>query len=561
MSAAVMQAPNLAVNPVIDIKSEDFARQLNLMPVRLRAPVYKQRKFNQASGASTLTISGNVTQSQFNIPGEGVWNFHKSYMTMDASFPIGANPSINSVFTDCFPIDSIQLLANNSLPIAYLTNVQPYTKVSQALAIDLDEYSSRGPVYGDTILGTAYPLSQITGCQPCSGYQSNFTATIAAGTNVPVNAATIITAGIGGVATMTFGTAVALTVAGNANNRTTAQLLPNRPSDASIIDVLAGGDIADVASANPANQASGTDVNGRLAPQKLVSGALEAGGGEGVLQVRFRIPLKAFLGTILAMDRDLYFGGQNLQLIVNWKPLANWGFNTVGVAAAASVALAVPTITKYSLFLMEDVNAENVTSYKNEVKDRGMQIIMPYTDCSQLTSPDGAGTFTMSTQITPGKGLSLKRCITMLINGANTTKRTANNFNARSDAAIGDMGVKFSQNQSSLDGRPLQDQFLEMANSDQWNYVYRLIRDSPAGLSQRTYEENCFMLDNFSDADSSVHFYENDCKDSGLKVSQQMTYENTFVKTAIASLTALQYQTYSRILIINRDGISFGKSR
>ena len=518
-----MQAPNLAVNPAVNIKLEDVSKELMLAPVKLRAPVYKRRRFTQVSGGTSLALSGSTTLSQFNIPGGSVWNPSRTDIVLDSAFRFRIDGATNNglvglvnSFTDCLPIDSIQLQTANGQVLANIQNAQIYSKVSQALALDLDEYSSRGPVYGDTVLGTALPISQITGCQPANAT----TASLA---------------------------------------RTTAQLFQSRPSDASIIDVAAGGDVACVASANPADQASGTDISGRLVPQRLVSGAIGANNNNAAnFSVRFKIPLKTFLGTIFAMDRDLYFG-QNLQLIIYWKPLDNWFFSCADAAAGASASLSgvlnannTFTISNYYLYMSEDINAENVAYHKNEVNTKGVEVLVPYTNCSQITTAAAAGTYTISTPLTPGTGLALKRCITIPVNSANTLKRTANNFN------VG--GVKFSQNQSSLDGRPLQDQFMIFANSDLWNYMYRLIKNSPAGLSQRTFEECCFMMDNFSDADDSTHFYENDCKESGLKVPQAMTYENTFVQTSTASLILAQYQTWCRLLVINSSGISWGSS-
>jgi len=83
---------------------------------------------------------------------------------------------------------------------------------------------------------------------------------------------------------------------------------------------------------------------------------------------------------------------------------------------------------------------------------------------------------------------------------------------------------------------------------------------SPAGLSPRTLEDNCFFMDNFSDADDSTQFYKNDCLKSGLSVDQYMTYETTFTKTATVAMTLAQFQTWSRLLIISPQGISWGSS-
>jgi len=507
---SLMQSPSLASNIEVKVGAEESVDQLNLVPVELKAPVYKQRRFVQSSGGTSMTLSGSTTLSQFWIPAS-CWNLSKGFITMDCLWAVGANPSINTVFTDCLPIDSIQLATASGQVLANIQNCQVYTKVSQAVSTNMDDYLTRAPVYGDTAMGTAFPISQITGLNP-AGLQ--------------LNAAAVL-------------------------NRVTAQLALSRPTDASIIDVVAGGDVADVASATPSNQASGSDVNVRGAPQSLISGALEAGGNESLLTVRYKIPLKAILGTILAMDKTLYFG-QNLQLQIYWKPLANWGFNCVGIAAGASIALVNTSLTNYFLYLYEDINTENTSKLRAAVNSGGIQMLVPYTNSSQLATAAAAGTYRISTPLTSGTGICLKRCITIPVNAANTTKRTANTFNVAS--------VKWSSVQSFLDSIPLQDQPLLMSDSTAFNYMYDLIKNSPAGISSRTWEQNCFFMDNFSDCQDSSNFLENDTKKSGLDIRSSRTYDVQFVQASTGGLTLAQYQTWIRVLVVSPMGISWGSN-
>ncbi len=102
-------SPDLAVNPSVPISGGDYAKQLDLAPRSYTAPVYKLRRFTQISGGTSLTLSTATTMSQFNIPGDKVWNLSKSYLQFDVVAPVGVNPTINTIFTDCLPLDSIQL--------------------------------------------------------------------------------------------------------------------------------------------------------------------------------------------------------------------------------------------------------------------------------------------------------------------------------------------------------------------------------------------------------------------------------------------------------------------
>ena len=499
-------SPDLAVNPSVPISGGDYAKQLDLAPKSYAAPVYKLRRFTQISGGTSLTLSTATTMSQFNIPGDKVWNLSKSYLQFDATFPaVNVNLSINSAFTDCLPLDSIQLQTASGQILANVQQAQVYSKIAQPLSLSLDEYNSRGPVYGDTGIGTGYPISQNMGCQP---YKDD-------------------------------------------DNRTSTQLFPSRPSAAVIIDVTAGGDAADIPSRNTAaaNHESGSDVLVN-APQTLISGAVDSGtaAGESVLVIRFKIPFKAFSGTILAVDRDLYFG-QNLQLSIYYKPIANFGFSTAGVAGAASTAPVSLAFSNYFMWLQEDIS-ENAMDIKAQVMSGGLAMLCPYVESSQLTTTAAAGTYTISSPLTPGMGVALKRVITVPVNGANTTKRTANSFNVN--------GVKWTQVQSTLDGKPIQDQFLVVNNCDVWNYLYNNIKNTPLGLSMRTFDQQAFFMDNFSDCDDGSQFNENDLKESGLTVQLPKTYEVTFVQALTASLALYQYRVWLRKLVIGPGGISWG---
>jgi hypothetical protein len=498
MSQAQAIEINQPMQQLPSIQLEKTAEQLDLAPMKLQAPIYKLRKFTQISGGNTLNLSTSPTQSIFNISGNSVWNFSRSYLTFDALFAAPAAGAL-ALFTDCLPVDSVQLLFDGRV-LAEVSNAQLYSKVIQAMATDLDDYNTRGPVYGDTLLNTAYPLSQVVGCQPVGGY--------------------------------------------TASTRTTLQNLLNRPSDNYTVDNGANPQVMTF-SASPATHQSGSDVAGRFANQRLITG-----GATAAVQLRYKVALKVFVGTILSLDKDLFFG-QNLQLVINWSDYRAFGFSSTVTCGDPAEIAAAPAITKYQLYMAEDVNDFNREVLMSQVKASGINIVVPYTYCKPITIAANSTNGTNSQPLTKGMGICLKRAITVP-SIANAVSASRNNtFN------VG--GVKFTTVQSTLDGKPLQDQKLVLADSDVWNYMRDLIKRSPAGLSQRTHEENCFFLDNFSDCYDSTKFYENDCYVSGLTIDgSQKTYEVNIEKAAGGAITLTQYQTWSKMLVIRPDSISWG---
>jgi len=461
--------------------------------------VYKSRRFLQVNGGTSLAFTDSLTLSQFKIPANTCWNLSKSYITIDivAQNWYDAASFLANFFTDCFPINSIRLQSNSGTELAKLDNVQIYTKVSQDLTISMEEYLSNGSIYGDTIPGTAYPITVCSGCQPAN---STFSA-----------------------------------------QRTSGQLLTRFPTEALITDTTAGTYTASLASLSGllTSHVSGSDSVGKGVHQRLITGVASnnvVGDGNGNLTIKYKIPLKAFVGTLLAVDETLYFR-EDLTLNIYWQNTSNLGWlNATDVATNRDVSkLQVVSTSNYYLYLQENVNAEKQIEAKNRTR-----IITPYTISKVYSTPASAGVNTIETTIEPMSGKTLKRIITIPNSAINMFKKTANTFNVNA--------VKYSTLQSYLNGMPLQDYQLSWSNGDVWNYHYNLIKKSPAGLSLRTFEENTFFIDNFSDADESVKWLENDKNMNGMIVNDAKNYQLQFTQTSTCGLVMCQYQTWSREL-------------
>ena len=116
---------------------------------------------------------------------------------------------------------------------------------------------------------------------------------------------------------------------------------------------------------------------GLRAPQRLASSAANS-----VLTMRFRIDLNAFVGTFLAMDRDLYFG-QNLQLNIYWKTLLQCGFvSQVDGATGLTNITGASSFSNYFIYIAQEVNKENVLSIKSQVNSGGLSLLVSYTNYS-----------------------------------------------------------------------------------------------------------------------------------------------------------------------------------
>jgi hypothetical protein len=496
-------SPDLAINPSVPIASGDYAKQLDLAPKSYAAPVYKYRRFNQISGGSNLTLSGANTLSQFNIPGGAVWNLRRSFLTFDLTSTAGAGADLNTIFMDNVPIDSIQLQTASGQLLVNLQNVQAYTKTARFLCTDLKEYLSRESCYvSNTVAASFGSINHC--CQPAHCPIAAQTTTLETKANVVVNS--------------------------------------------QVIDAIAGTS-PQTPSASPATAASGSDID-YIGPQRIGSGAAAT-----ATITRFKIDFDAFPGTILALDKDLYFG-QNLQLNIYWKPVTNWGYSDV-VAQTGTLVIPGLSMSNYYLYMANEVNPDHADDIMRQVNSGGLALIVPYTNCSQISTGAGSGNagnssviFTMSTPLTPGMGTALKRIMTVPVNNVDSLELSANTFNVAQ--------VKWYQIQTNLDGKPIQDQFLVDPNGDVWNYMYQMIKNTPAGMSTRNFHNNQFFVDNFSDCDDGSKFNDDDCKESGLTIDQSKTYNFAISVTTAPGLKLYQYQTWARKLIISPQGINWG---
>lgn len=491
------------IAPSLDSKDVQRAYQLDLTNANYESVNYKYRKLPQISGGTNLTLlNGSVVESRFNIAGNSVWNLSRSFIVLDAVFTGVADYSA-ATFVDSIPLNQVQLLTENGSVLVDIQQAQIYSKIIQPLTLSKDEYLSRGSVYANVAVDTSVPSINM-GCNPLKRIA-----------NIGTNGAT-------------------------ASYRADIKVIPIQPTDASILQDGTFSAVVPVA-------ASGTDCLYNNPQQHVAAGTIAAATAN-----RYRINLKTFVGTLLAVDKSLFFG-QNLTLVLRWAPLQNWGFDFKDAAYELkdAAALAATSVTNYFIYLAEDINKDNQRSLR-QAFNSGYSMLIPYTTSTQQSS-SSTGLATVQSTISSGNGYCLKRAISACVSSTNSLQYTANTFNVA--------GSKWTSVQSFLDANPIQDIQLSISMAEPWNYLYDFIKDSPVGMSQRTYLENAFWIDNFSDSNRSVDIPFMDQKDSGLYLydesgnSIQRTYRVEFI-TVPAAVLMVQYLTYLRTMKISPQGVT-----
>lgn len=530
---ATISVPDVAANVSVPLLKEVVLPQLDLTARSLYAPIYKWRRLIQVSGGTGQTLSSGVSNSIFNIPGGGVYNLSRSYLTFDVSFadPVAAN-SCNTIWCDQVPMNDITLQTQTGQIVANLINIPIYTKTANFMATSMKDYLTRESVlHYDTVANAFGTVNQF--CQPAKlAYfaPANITMTgslqwsAVAAPPVMANAAAIA----GSLVNTSAAVGKALTSGALTSNTITNQYVI-KAGTVSIVPMGASG------------------INDPSAPQRLATNASTAS------VMRCKVPLNYFVGTVLAMDRNIYWGGQNMQLNINWSPLNKWGYSSQLDNATDLLDLITGAFTNYYLYLCQEVCAPNVEQAMANTAS-GQPLLVPYTLCPKLTF-GSTGMQTMNTPLVQGYGI-LKRIMTVIVNVADSGRLSSNSDNVLATLADDGAGSYYRSVQSFLNNSPLQDYVLRPFYKEDYNYIWNLIKNSPAGISARNYYINPFWVDNFSDSSCSEDFRENDCMDSGREITNSENYAITY-ELVVAAAVCYQFCTFGRRLVISNSAIQW----
>jgi len=458
---ATIQAPDLVQNASKPLDAPEIAPQCNLSARARIAPVYKYvQQFQSNNGANVTLNNTSPAQSTWNISGDDIYNLAQSYMTFDLA--VTASTNVTAVHTDVCPIDSIYLRTSGGTDLVLLSNVQSYVKNMAAMVTPMEDFLSRGPVYGATT-AAANLYGENAMCNP-----SNSLSSTAATTTSTSSQYYYSTAAAGA-------TPVISTVAGDGND-------------------------AD----------SGTDKS-YIGKQRLVAAGAAAPGGVA-MALRYRIPFKYFAGTLFAVDKDLLLG-QNFQIIINWSAVNKFAFDVSAFPLTGTIVAyaGAGSLSSCYLWLARECNSTICDDLRGQLRNGGIQMLIPWTQCGR-SSANAAGKWSSNNLIQSGTGLALKRVVNVLVSTSETNSLSQNNQNVN--------GAKYTDVQSQLNADYLQPQpVLAGSNTQDYWLMRKMLKGTPSVQSVREFQINSVWVDNFSDnVLNSSDWAEDDCKDSGLHI-------------------------------------------
>lgn len=288
-------------------------------------------------------------------------------------------------------------------------------------------------------------------------------------------------------------------------------------------------------------------------------------------------------GTLAGCDRDVCFG-TDMYLNTNYQYGQRMGYYSTGAGVLTQVAQITSniTLTNVNVFwaLEQNVNIRN--DIINKLRSGGLKMEIPYT---YITSQQASASSSLNYSFTISKnfGRTLKRILFVPYN--------ANLLGQYAYCHTNVNGAVITQFQTSMDGKPLTDYYLQCYNpqnaltppgvtwsspptwaddwreAQQWLYGKCIFGGYPAFQNQWWYQDTWGILQ--SDAMMAKHAEENSLDGFGLKEVGNHTYTINAQSPSIANGSSIYnsngvnmffFNLYTRKLVIQADGFYFDDS-
>ncbi len=497
-----------SVPSVVEVNSTSY--QASTTPLSADRPVYQYvQQFANNVGATVALNGSSPSTAIWNLSGDVPWNFARSYLTFQ--FQATASTNVTAIDVSCIPIDNITLQTTGGTVLGQLSNVAAYSKVMPALTTNFAEYANRGAVIGATTPAGGF-YTECDYLQPHGVISSLLSCT---------------------------GPVAAITASGGA-------IISTAPMGYYTYGTTASPSVATISAAIPdANSGSTKSIYGR---QRMVYAG--ANGAGVAVQFLARIPFDAFVGSILAVDKDLLFG-QNLQLVVNFAACNQFIWDHSALAAANATVIdytGAVTLNNCYLWMAKEVNGNIVADLRSK-KEVGYTVNIPYTFCGK-NNTSATGLYAAPQMLSSGMGICLKRILNIVANGTQTRGLINDIDNVN--------GHKYTTVQTFLDASPLQQKQLSAGTGiEDYQYLKKFLENS-AVSDVREFQIDSFFLDNFAcSLDSGSDILSNDTVNDGLMLgdSSKNYYANFTLATGGSGANVLQYMTWLRRLYISPSGM------
>ncbi|MGV8131484.1 MAG: hypothetical protein ACP5N7_05295 [Candidatus Pacearchaeota archaeon] len=256
-----------------------------------------------------------------------------------------------------------------------------------------------------------------------------------------------------------------------------------------------------------------------------VSTVISASAGSGnvafhaqrTLLMKLRLPLGMIYGTLLAVDRDLYYG-QQVRLTIKFNAGKYLGFNTAtsvqSVGATPTELTVCPLISNVVLKLAVETNQAIADDLRNKIMSSGVTFDIPFTH-SWRTVSSSASSDSITRRLNSSHGKKCMRIITGVFNNLDAHAMYSHIYNAD--------GAKWTAFRSYLDSKPIQDDLLSISDSSAYMYNYEKFYGSCI-KSAIDWQHNAVIIDDFSGVRYTKDYVSSDHAISGIDLNRDREY-------------------------------------
>ena len=251
--------------------------------------------------------------------------------------------------------------------------------------------------------------------------------------------------------------------------------------------------------------------------------------------------------TMLGLDKDVYFGQNDIYLKFTIEGTDKWAFQTASNgSAAATLSVPLTSLTSVYLQLAVEVNPDINTELVNKFNASGLQLLIDYPIIQRQTNAAQTSQAWVI-NYTPANGKTLKRIYISAWNGTETLNTALDNLNTSGTA-------KITSYNTYLDSRKLQDDTVNCSTLDAWRINEGVCRGS-VYLDKSMYNKGWFHCDCFESHDRNSNVAAENLVD-GLPMTNGVQYQFTAASANVA-LVLTSFAIFQRMVLINRDGVQF----
>jgi hypothetical protein len=257
----------------------------------------------------------------------------------------------------------------------------------------------------------------------------------------------------------------------------------------------------------------------------------------------FTIPLSQFYGTIMALDKDLYFNEVILLKIV-WNDAAAWGANSTATnnRVAGAEALTSIGIAGLELYLALQQNELMCAALINTVRSTGLKLTIPYVYSFRNTSGANSTSQMVSIRLNRMHGSHLKKIYHVFYHLTDSLSTRYSHTNVDKAQVV--------DYYTSVDNARRQEFNVSTASNEDWLEVQDHLKGTVIN-NLDTYRYNWFVLDKFDDQDIYNKY---DCIDAGLDLSIERKWD-IIATTANTRFNQYTFAIVARELSITPAGL------